>query len=105
MTYRVRATSRLGIGRTHMPALRRTCAALLVSAVLAAGTTALAGPASAAPPVTVDDHISMYPGGARAVDVLANDSDADGKDTLTICRLGDDVETDQYYVGIEDGKL
>jgi len=88
-----------------MPALRRTCTALLVSAVLAAGTTALAGPASAAPPVTVDDNVTMYAGGVRTVDVLANDSDADGKDTLTICRLGDNVETAHYVVGIEDGKL
>jgi hypothetical protein len=89
-----------------MPALRRTCTALVTTAVLALlGAGALAQPASAAPPVTVDDHVSMYPGASRAVDVVANDSDADGNDDLSVCRVAGAGEHRHYFVGIEEGRL
>ena len=71
--------------------------------VAGAGLTA-AGPASAAPPVAVDDHKWMYPGQFRTIDVLANDSDPDG-DALEVCRLAPIPEDAPYYAGIEDGKV
>ena len=37
-------------------------------------------------PVVVDDAVTMWPGGAATVDVLANDSDPAGDD-LAVCRL------------------
>ena len=47
-----------------------------------------ASPAQAAPPVTGADSASMYAGNAVEVDVLANDTDADGDD-LAVCRIAD----------------
>lgn len=79
---------------------RATALAVLVAG---AGLT-FAGPASAAPPVAVDDHKWMYPGQFRTIDVLANDSDPDGDD-LALCRLGPIPEDAPYFAGIEDGKV
>lgn len=79
---------------------RATALAVLVAG---AGLTS-AAPASAAPPVAVDDHKWMYPGQFRTVDVLANDSDPDGDD-LAVCRLGPIPEDAPYFAAIEDGKV
>ena len=85
-----------------MPAFRgaRTAA---VALVLVAAGVALAAPASAAPPVAVDDHKMMYAGQGRLIDVLRNDSDPDG-DELAICRVGS-YDEDRFYVDIEEDKL
>ncbi|MCW2768217.1 MAG: hypothetical protein JWO11_4176, partial [Nocardioides sp.] len=80
-----------------MPPLRRVCTALLATALLTTLGTALAQPASAAAPVTVDDHVSLYAGEARQISVLKNDSDADG-DQLAVCRVAEPGEHDDYYV-------
>lgn len=87
-----------------MSALRRACAALLATALALTVATTVASPASAAPPVTVDDEVSVYPGQARLVDVLGNDSDPDGDD-LAVCRLADPGEHDTYYVDITAGRI
>jgi hypothetical protein len=79
---------------------RATALAVLVAG---AGLT-VAAPASAAPPVAVDDHKWMYPGQFRTIDVLANDSDPDGDD-LAVCRLAPIPEDAPYFAGIEDGKV
>jgi len=86
-----------------MPAFRgaRTAA---VALVLVAAGVALAAPASAAPPVAVDDHKTMYPGENRLIDVLRNDSDPDGDD-LAICRLEELPDSDDFFVDIEGDKL
>jgi hypothetical protein len=52
------------------------------------GLVVTAAPAHAAPPVTTNDATSMYAGNSREVDVLANDTDTDSPDDLTVCRLG-----------------
>lgn len=81
----------------------RTLGAGLTGAVLAvSGAVALAPPASAAPPVAVDDHTMMYPGQVRVFDVLANDSDPDGDD-LALCRVGATSGEVEYFV--DDDKL
>ncbi|MEZ0577191.1 Ig-like domain-containing protein [Nocardioides sp. MH1] len=71
---------------------------------LAAAGLALAGPASAAAPVTHDDHKWMYPGQFRQIDVLANDSDPDGDD-LAVCRVTPAPDDANYFVDISGGKL
>jgi hypothetical protein len=80
--------------------LRVTALAVLVAG---AGFTTVA-PASAAPPVAVDDHKWMYPGQGRAIDVLANDSDPDG-DALAICRLAPVPDDAAYFVDVEGDRL
>ena len=86
-----------------MPALRGIRAAAIALVIAAPGSVALASPATAAPPVVKNDHKWIYPGSFRSIDVLANDSDADG-DELAICRVEtpDDAE---YFAEEEDGKL
>ena len=88
-----------------MTALRRARTALLTGALAASFAVALAQPASAAAPITRDDHVSMYAGQMRVVKVLANDSDPDG-DTLAICRIGQDsASSDKYFVDFSQGEL
>lgn len=62
--------------------------AAVLSASLVASTLALAAaaPAHAAPPVVVDDEMTVYANTAHLPDLLANDSDPDG-DELAICRI------------------
>lgn len=88
-----------------MPALLgfRAAALAVLAALVATATLTSAAPASATPPVAVDDYRSMYPGQVRLVNVLRNDTDADG-DQLAICRLGE-VDADRYYAEIVDGRL
>lgn len=88
-----------------MPALRRTTSALVGAALAGTFAIAVAQPASAAPPTAVDDHVRLYAGQARTVDVLANDSDPDGDDDLTICRIAGPSEGDNYFVHIDGGSL
>lgn len=88
-----------------MPALLgfRAAALAVLAALVATATLTSAAPASATSPVAVDDYRSMYPGQVRLVNVLRNDTDADG-DQLAICRLGE-VDADRYYAEIVDGRL
>jgi hypothetical protein len=78
-------------------------AAALAVVVVGAGLATVA-PASAAPPVAVDDHKWMYPGQFRTIDVLANDSDPDG-DELAVCRVAPVPDDATYFVDLEEGKL
>lgn len=50
------------------------------------GALSLAAPANAAPPVVVNDTVTMYENTVALPDLLANDSDADG-DELKVCRM------------------
>lgn len=75
----------------------------LVGAVLMATVSVGAAQATAdAPPVTVDDAVTVVAGRPVQKDVLANDSDPDG-DVLALCRLGK-VPT-ALDAEIFDGKL
>jgi hypothetical protein len=69
------------------------------------GLVATASPANAAPPVTTDDATSMYAGNAREVDVLANDTDADSPDDLTVCRLGSETYKRVFAESWGDGVI
>lgn len=62
--------------------------AAVLSATLVASTLALtvAAPAQAAPPVVVDDEMTVYANTVHLPDLLANDTDPDG-DELAICRI------------------
>lgn len=85
---------------------RRTLARF--AAALALGGVAFvhaAAPASAAAPVTVDDAVAMSEGEERGINVLANDSDADGRAELTICRLAPAPEDAPYGASIYDNRL
>lgn len=88
---------------SDMQVLRGVSAVVLAAVVAATTTVTLASPASAEPPVAVDDNKTMYAGEGRAIDVLRNDSDPDG-DELAICRVAD-VEGDDYAVFVEDNLL
>lgn len=63
-------------------------ASLSAGALLTGATGAPAGAATGAAPVTVPDAVTLTTTQHREVDVLANDSDADG-DALEVCRLGE----------------
>lgn len=81
-----------------MTKLRRSCVRLLCglalpAAVVISGTT----PATAAPPVTVDDQGSMYEDQFKLFDVLDNDSDPDGSDDLALCRISPQDEQAPYF--------
>jgi hypothetical protein len=67
----------------------RRLAATAVLALLTPAVAVLAtgAPASAAAPVTSPDEVSMYAGNGAEIDVLANDSDADGTEDLAVCRI------------------
>jgi hypothetical protein len=67
------------------------------------GLVVTASPAQAAPPVVVDDATSMYAGNGREVDVLANDTDADSPDDLTVCRLGKESYKRVFAETLGDG--
>jgi hypothetical protein len=84
--------------------MRRATGAFLVTAQVASLSMLVAAPASAAPPVAVDDQVTIYDGGIEYVDVLANDSDPDGDD-LTICRIGEVSDPAPSIVGIDEGYL
>ena len=82
----------------------RTSALARLTTVLAAGVVSsvlVATPAFAepAPPIAVDDSVSLYPGQLKAVDVLANDSAPSG-DSLALCRFPDPKFTD-HVVALE----
>jgi len=66
---------------------RLAATALLALLTPAVAVLATESPASAAAPVTVADSVSMYAGNGVEVDVLANDSDADGTEDLAVCRI------------------
>lgn len=73
-----------------MTRLRRLASSTVLGLVgTSLALVSAASPAHAAEPVVGDDEVSMYPGNVTEVDVLANDSDADG-DELQACRLGDE---------------
>lgn len=75
-----------------MRRLTSRLAALLSSAVLiSALAVTLAAPAQAAPPVVVDDEVTIYAGTLNFPDLLANDSDPDGDD-LDVCRIREVME-------------
>ena len=78
--------------------------AILATAFAAAISLAPLAPASAAPPATADDHVSMYAGGMRQVNVLKNDSDPDG-DELAVCRIAGPTETADYSIGTDGQKV
>ena len=91
------------------PLLRRvtTLAAGLALTAGLVGTvgTAPVGAAQAEPghaPVAVEDVVEVYAGTVTPVDVLANDTDADG-DELAICRLGPVPR--RLEVGIDGSQL
>lgn len=70
--------------------LRTRVAGLTLAPLLLAGL-AVAAPATAVPrsaPVTAPDTVSIARGSGELVDLLANDTDADG-DELAVCRFGD----------------
>jgi hypothetical protein len=70
--------------------------ALTLGASLATITPAYAAEADPHAPVVVDDTITMWPGQLREVDVLANDTDADG-DELALCRFPElDLTSGQF---------
>ncbi|KAA1416897.1 hypothetical protein F0U44_17065 [Nocardioides humilatus] len=81
---------------------RRTVRLLALS--LAASGLSLAAPASAEPPVTVDDHVAMSEGESRPVDVLRNDSDPDGDEDLTVCRLAPRPDDAPYWVYFDEDR-
>ncbi|MBJ7356055.1 Ig-like domain-containing protein [Nocardioides sp.] len=84
---------------------RRAAATLLTMALSALGLAVTAPAAQAAPPVTVPDATSMYAGNVREVDVLANDSDADGKDDLAVCRMGEKTYRHVFADPVGEGLL
>lgn len=89
-----------------MSALRGLRAVVVVAVLTATTGVTLAQPASAAPPVAVDDHRSMYAGQERIIDVLRNDSDPDGADELGLCRVAEPGDGDAHYAAfIEDDML
>lgn len=55
------------------------------------GALSLAAPANAAPPVVVDDTLTMYENTIAFPQVLANDTDLDG-DELKVCRMEEVLE-------------
>jgi hypothetical protein len=69
------------------------------------GTVLTAAPAHAAPPVTTNDTTSMYAGNGREVDVLANDTDVDSPDDLTMCRLGKETYKRVFAESWGDGVI
>ena len=73
--------------------LTRRLASSACTLALAAslGLVVTAAPAQAAAPVTAPDATSMYAGNGREVNVLANDTDTDGTEDLTVCRLGNET--------------
>lgn len=86
-----------------MTTARWTTTALL-ALVLGAGVVSPAAPASAAPPVTVDDEFSMYEGNSGRVPVLRNDSDPDGDD-LSVCRVAPVPDDAEYSASAYRGRL
>jgi Bacterial Ig domain len=77
--------------------------ALLVTATISLAFTS--SPAQAAAPVTVGDTTSMYAGGGQEVDVLVNDSDPDGIEDLTVCRMGTETYKRVAVEYVGDGKV
>lgn len=72
--------------------LRTRVIGLVIAALATTGTAAVlpspAGAATGSAPVTAPDAVTVFQGATKEVDVLANDTDADGDD-LAVCRLGD----------------
>lgn len=67
---------------------RLTSTGLASVLAVSLGLVVTTAPAQAAPPVVTDDATSTYAGNILVIDVLANDTDADSPDDLTVCRLG-----------------
>lgn len=68
---------------------RPRVATLVAAALMITGvTTTQAHAAEGSAPVTAPDRLTVVQGGPGSVDVLANDTDADG-DGLAVCRFGD----------------
>lgn len=83
----------------------RTFAGVLaVAGLVLAGLVAAVPPAAAAPPVPVDDQVSMYEGESRSVRVLRNDSDPDGDD-LAICRVAAVPDDAAYSASVWENRL
>ncbi|GGD08033.1 Ig-like domain-containing protein [Nocardioides daphniae] len=76
-----------------MRRLTSRLAALLATGLVAStlGALSLAAPANAAPPVVVDDTITMYENTIALPELLANDTDPDG-DVLEVCRIQEVLE-------------
>lgn len=66
--------------------LRSRAAVLAIAPLLLLGAPAYAAEGSA--PITAPDRVTTQEGALKVVDVLANDTDADG-DELVVCRMGD----------------
>jgi len=69
------------------------------------GLVVTSAPAQAAAPVAADDATSMFAGNGREVDVLANDSDADSPNDLTVCRLGKETYKRVFAESVGDGVI
>jgi len=82
-------------------------AGALLGGVILVGSAVISQPgsASAAPPVTVDDEVTLYQGEYRSLNVLRNDSDPDGSDELELCRVAPEPAGAAYSASIYDGRL
>ena len=72
---------------SRSPLSRLASGAALAVLVTLLAVPLAAAPAYADPPVTVDDTLEAYAGSFTQVDVLSNDSDPDGPEDLTVCRV------------------
>jgi hypothetical protein len=68
------------------------------------GLAVTSSPAQAAAPVTVPDGSTMYAGNEEELDVLANDSDADGDD-LAVCRVAESSYKRVFLESYGDGTV
>lgn len=86
--------------------VRRVAAGLAFALASSIGLVALGAPAQAAgsPPVTKPDRIKLQAGEGTNVDVLKNDTDADG-DELEICRVTEPKRHRHMSVEVEDNEL
>lgn len=88
-----------------MPAIGLRAVSVAVACIVLSslGWVSLAAPASAAPPVAVNDHRTMYEGQSRSINVLRNDSDPDGDD-LAVCRV-QEPDTDDYFAFADGDRI
>lgn len=77
----------------------RLAALLSSTALVSALAVTLAAPAEAAPPVVVDDELTIYANTIHFPDLLANDTDPDGDD-LKVCRLQEVLEPPVLFVDL-----
>lgn len=77
--------------------LARLAATLSSTALVSALAVTLAAPAQAAPPVVVDDELTIHANTVHFPDLLANDSDPDD-DELKICRIREVVDPPVAFI-------